>query len=353
MPKQIGKYTIIKKIGEGGWSEVFKGIDPVLKRFVAVKTISKSCDADGKLRERFYREACSVAQLNHPNIITVFELGEEGGKIFMAMEFLEGVDLKEIMKNAKPLLLDTSLNYMEQLSDGLGYAHSKGIVHRDLKPGNIRILPTDQVKIMDFGLARLTSLDITGSGEIMGTPNYMSPEQVQGQSTDCAADIFPLGAILYEMLTHRKPFKADSIHATMFKVVHGAYEPLSPQVPDIPDALVQLIDKALSKSPAERYQDGYDFLEALRPIRRDLDKKSLFSSGSEEIIPRAGDKPSASVSPQLEITPELLDRQMAHLRRKGYRSVSLQEALVGEGRRSLPARPIVISFDDAGLTAVR
>jgi serine/threonine protein kinase len=254
--------------------EVFKAHDPVLNRFVAVKTIVGSLDANEDLRLRFQREAQSAARLNHPNIITVYDFGEEEGKIFMAMELLEGTDLREIIKSQRPLNLHQRLRLMEQICDGLGFAHAKEIVHRDLKPGNVHIQPNGQVKIMDFGLARLASSDMTKTGLIMGTPNYMSPEQVQGKRVDSRSDVFSLGAVFYELFSHRKPFAAESIHATMFKVVQCEREPLVKWVPDLPPSLVQLVDKTLAMEPIDRFQNATEVRDALRVLRKELGEPS-------------------------------------------------------------------------------
>jgi serine/threonine-protein kinase len=269
-PEKIGKYSIIEKIGRGLTSEVFKAHDSTLNRFVALKTISQRLDAKEEVRKRFYREAQSAAQLNHPNIITVFELGHEQGKIFIAMELLEGSDLKEIIRSRRPLSLDQKLDLVEQICEGLGYAHSKGIIHRDLAPGNIHVQPNGHVKLMDFGLARLASSDITRTGMVMGTPNYMAPEQVQAERADTPADVFSVGAIMFELLSYQKPFKAESIHATLMRVLRGDRESLERWAPDLPAPLVEMVDKALTHDPRQRFRHGAELLEAVRGIRKEL-----------------------------------------------------------------------------------
>jgi len=202
--EKIGKYQIVGKIGHGAMGEVFKAHDPLLNRLIAVKTISGSAPAEGDARKRFLREAQSAARLNHPNIITVFDLGEDQGRVYMAMELLEGTDLREIINTQAVTDIGQKLDFMEQVCDGLAYAHDKQIVHRDLKPGNIHVQPSGQIKIMDFGLARLGASEMTATGTVMGTPNYMSPEQVRGEKADARSDIFSLGAVFYELLTAHK-----------------------------------------------------------------------------------------------------------------------------------------------------
>jgi serine/threonine-protein kinase len=203
-PQKLGKYNIVGKIGKGAMGEVYKGHDPVLNRFVAIKIIAETLGTDADLVERFKREARNAAGLNHPNIITIYDFVEEEGHLYMVMELLEGQDLKELIKSGSPVTMDQILSIMEQIADGLGFAHSRGIIHRDLKPANIHVSKNGQVKILDFGLVHEASSDMTKTGQVMGTPNYMSPEQVQGLRVDPRSDI-PLGAVL-RLLTRKKPF---------------------------------------------------------------------------------------------------------------------------------------------------
>jgi eukaryotic-like serine/threonine-protein kinase len=269
--EKLGKYKIVGKIGKGAMGEVFRAHDPVLNREVAVKTISASLSTDNDLRMRFHREAQAAARLNHPNIITVFDYGEEHGVIYMAMELLEGADLKDIIRQSLLTTLDEKLDVMEQVADGLAFAHSHEIIHRDLKPGNIHLQPNGQVKILDFGLARLgTSADMTRTGVVMGTPNYMAPEMVKGDRADTRADIFSIGAVFYEILTNRKPFDADSAHAVLFQVVHQAPKPLREWTPDVPPILVQLVEGALHKDKERRLKSGTELREALLLVRQAL-----------------------------------------------------------------------------------
>jgi eukaryotic-like serine/threonine-protein kinase len=266
---RIGKYEIVGKLGQGAMGLVFKAYDPILNRHVAIKTMSAESGADEDLRKRFQREAQSAARLNHPNIITVFDFGEEEGHAYMAMELLEGTDLKNVIGNPV-VTLDEKMSIMEQICDGLAFAHEMQVVHRDLKPANIHILPNGQVKIMDFGLARLGSSDITKTGMVMGTPNYMSPEQVRGEKVDVRSDIFSIGAVFYELLTVHKPFQADSMHAVLFQVLENDPEPARRWVPNLPPILVELVEKALSKDPVERFQNAGEMLEAVRQARHDI-----------------------------------------------------------------------------------
>jgi tetratricopeptide (TPR) repeat protein len=266
--EKIGKYQIVGKIGQGAMGEVFKAHDPLLNRLIAVKTISGSAGAESDARKRFLREAQSAARLNHPNIITVFDLGEEHGRIYMAMELLEGTDLRELINSHSVVDVTQKLDFMEQVCDGLAYAHAKQVVHRDLKPANIHVQPSGQVKIMDFGLARLGASEMTATGTVMGTPNYMSPEQVRGEKADARSDIFSLGAVFYELLAARKAFDSDSIHAVLFQVLDHDPEPVRTFAPDVPEILVEVVHRALEKDVIRRFQDAGQMRDALRIARR-------------------------------------------------------------------------------------
>jgi eukaryotic-like serine/threonine-protein kinase len=263
MLEQIGKYKILEKIGEGAMGEVYKAHDPVLNRFVAVKTISAELGADDTLRKRFEREAQSAARLNHPNIITVFDYGEEQGKIFMAMELLDGSDLKQVIARRAPLSLDDKLSVVDQIAEGLAFAHAHDIVHRDLKPANVHLLSNGQAKIMDFGLARLGGSEMTRVGMVMGTPHYMSPEQVRGERADARSDVFALGCVFYELLTYRKPFDADSMHSVLFKVMQEEPPSVQDLTPGIPAVLAQVVERAMAKDASQRFQNASEFRSAL------------------------------------------------------------------------------------------
>lgn len=266
--QQIGKYKILGKIGQGAMGEVFKAHDPILNRYVAIKTMSAAIGSDDELRKRFLREAQSAARLNHPNIITLYDFGEDQGKIYMAMELLLGADLKDLLGSHSLNSIEDKVGLMEQTCDGLAFAHANQVVHRDLKPANIHIQPNGQIKIMDFGLARLGASEMTRTGMVMGTPNYMSPEQVRGQRADSRSDIFALGAVFYELLTNHKAFDAESLHAVLFQVLEHEPEPVRNWVPDVPEVLVHLVERALRKEPGERFQNAGELREALRMVRQ-------------------------------------------------------------------------------------
>jgi serine/threonine protein kinase len=264
---RIGRYKIIAKIGQGGTSHVYKGHDATLDRMVAVKTISADAAEDPTLKKRFEREARSAAGLNHPHIITVFDFGQEGDKLYIAMEFLDGEDLKDAIAAGRFSDLEAKLDAMDQICEGLAFAHANQVIHRDLKPANIHILPDGQVKIMDFGLARTSGSDMTRTGLVMGTPHYMSPEQVRGEHVDFRSDVFALGAVFYEILTGKKPFDAESFHSVFYKVMQAEPKPAKDLVPGLPLVLQQILEKAMAKAPAQRFADAGEMGEFLGRAR--------------------------------------------------------------------------------------
>ncbi|MCM2254161.1 MAG: serine/threonine protein kinase [Vicinamibacteria bacterium] len=302
--KKLGKYEIVARLGAGAMGEVWKAKDPVLNRFVAVKVMSASLESDAELIQRFQREAQSAARLNHANIITVFDFGQDQGKLYMAMELLEGSDLKEVIaQRALPELWDRVL-VMEQIADGLAFAHGQGIVHRDVKPANIHVLPNGRVKIMDFGLARIETSEMTHQGMVMGTPNYMAPEQVHGKKADARSDVFSCGALFYELLSGRKAFPGDSMTAILNKVLDVQPEPLTRLVPGLPVELAQIVERALAKTPEGRFPDARQMLEAVRKVRERMESGELASGAMEsEATVNGLDAPTVA---SLDTTPSSL-----------------------------------------------
>ena len=303
---KIGKYKIVSKIGQGATSHVYKGKDESLGRFVAVKTIAAEVSKDETLRKRFRREAESAALLNHPNIITVYDFGEEQDKLYIAMELLEGVDLKQALAEGRLATLDQKLDVMYQISEGLAFAHSHGIFHRDLKPANLHVLGNGKLKIMDFGLARLSGSDMTRTGLVMGTPHYMSPEQVRGEHVDARSDVFAMGCVFYEILTGKKPFDAESLHSVLYKVMQA--EPPSPaeSVPGLPNVIVQIVEKALAKKPADRFQDASEFRAVLEAAR-----EAIASGRGDEPLPGINKPLPAAAGASRSAVTQPMDRVTA------------------------------------------
>ena len=283
--KTIGKYEILEKIGEGAMGVVYKARDPLMERLVAVKTMSADLDAEPELRERFFREARSAGKLSHKNIITIYELGEEDGKAYMAMEFLDGEDLKRVLARQEKMPLEYKLQLALEVCEGLSHAHREGVIHRDIKPGNIHLTKTGQLKILDFGLARIATSDITKAGSVMGTPSYMSPEQVRGETVDHRSDIFSVGALFYEIFTGRKPFSGTSFHQTFFRVLEKDPEPLDTVEPTIPPELSSIVLRALAKDPEKRYQLVGDLAWDLERFGHQLEKqKGELRKQAQEVV---------------------------------------------------------------------
>jgi len=264
---RIGKYQIIEQVGEGAMGVVYKATDPVLNRTVAIKVMSEGLAQDESLRERFLREAQAAGSLQHPNVVTVYDFGETDGHLFIAMEFVQGADLEQLLTNNAPMTLSAKLDIMIDVLNGLSYAHRRGIVHRDIKPANIRVDEEGRARIMDFGVARLSTSNLTGTGVMMGTPNYMAPEQITGGELTPSVDLFSVGAVLYELLTNAKPFQADTLHRVLFKIVSDPTPDLLELVPDLPKQLDHIVKKALAKEPANRYRNATDMANSLSAVR--------------------------------------------------------------------------------------
>ena len=269
--RKIGKYDILSILGKGAMGTIYKGIDPVIQRHVAIKTISSQIPATEQqaLKDRFIREAQAAGRLQHANIVGIYEYGEEAEQAFIAMEFIEGVTLTDKLHAHIQFTIPEVSNIMLKVLDALGYAHSMGVVHRDIKPGNIIITRTGEVKVTDFGIARLESSTMTQIGTVLGTPGYMSPEQLVGEQVDNRSDIFSAGALLYELLTGEKAFSGSSFASVMYKILNT--DPVAPTnlCPTCPTAFDAVVNMALAKKPEDRYQTAKAFSDAIAEIGQD------------------------------------------------------------------------------------
>jgi serine/threonine protein kinase len=273
---KLGRYEIVRELGKGAMGIVYLAKDPLIGRLVALKTIRPSAHAEDEdtreFQARFVREAQAAGILNHPSIVTVHDIGvdEPSGMSFIAMEYVEGNNLKEVLAQGRPLSFEQAGDIVAQVAEGLDFAHTKGIVHRDVKPANIILLDGNRAKITDFGIAKITSgvANLTTTGQFLGTPNYMAPEQIKGTPVDGRSDIFSLGICLYECLTHRKPFGGDSLTSISYKIVHEPFPPLHEINPTIPEGFADVVMHCLEKDPAKRYQRGKDLASALRAVIR-------------------------------------------------------------------------------------
>ncbi len=246
---------------------VYLGKDPRINRVVAIKTLTLGQFEETELvqvRERFFREAETAGRLSHPNIVTIYDAGEEHDLAFIAMELLEGKDLTNWVKPDQPLPVAWVVDIVAKVADALDYAHRQGVVHRDIKPANIMYHEASKsIKVTDFGIARVTASSRTKTGIVLGTPSYMSPEQIAGKHVDGRSDLFSLAVMLFEMLTTKQPFTGDSLATLMFQITAGAHPDALSLRTDLPACLRGLFDKALAKNPDERYQTGIEFRDAL------------------------------------------------------------------------------------------
>ena len=265
----IGKYQVHKVLGHGGMGTVYEALDPVIQRKVALKTMIPGLADAPELRLRFLREAQAAGGLRHRNIVTVYDLGEDKGRPYIAMEYIDGTDLERIIQNKEPLSLEWKLDVLRQVCEGLGYAHRHGIVHRDIKPANIRVTPDGEVKIMDFGIAHLQSSNLTKSGLVLGTVHYMSPEQIDGAKVDHRADVFSVGAIAYELFAYKRPFEAESITGVMYQIMHDRPDAAVLPTTQYSPGLEHIILKAMSRLVEDRYQSLEEMHNDLVALVRD------------------------------------------------------------------------------------
>jgi predicted Ser/Thr protein kinase len=266
----ISKYEVIRRLGSGGMSTVYLARDPDLDRLLAVKVLREMMSED-EGTQRFLREARAAGNLRHENVITVYDAGQHEHQPFMAMEYVDGISLAELIRSRQPLSLADKLSYLEQICSGVHYAHSQGIVHRDIKPANLMVDRRNIVRILDFGIARVEGSGMTRAGELIGTLNYMSPEQMLGRRIDHRSDIFAVGTVAYELLAYEKAFPGTIQDGLLQRLPNEPPRPLGELCPDLPDGLEAAVTRALAKRPEERFADLGEVRTALRQIRRQLD----------------------------------------------------------------------------------
>ncbi|MBI5179326.1 MAG: serine/threonine protein kinase [Nitrospinae bacterium] len=289
MPKTLGRFDVVGELGRGAMGVVYKGMDPKLQRPVALKVIQfgmSKDDADQlQIKERFLVEARATGSLQHSNILTIYDAGDEGDLTYIAMEFLEGGNLEDKIKGSKFQDYDEIIDIARQIAEGLDHAHSKGIVHRDIKPANIMMANGTVPKIADFGLARLSNSTLTTTGTVLGTPSYMAPEQIRGRKVDGRADLFALGVIFYEMLTGEKPYGGDSITSVIYRVVNEEPIPVRKLNMDLPEHIDAFMQKALAKEPGQRFQTGREFADALKALQKGTFTANWGNAGATQKIP--------------------------------------------------------------------
>src|SRR5262245_56350658 len=268
---EVRKYRVIEQVGEGAMGAVYRALDPVLNRTVAIKVMSDALAREDELRRRFLREAQAARSLRHPNIVTIYDFGEVDGHLYIAMEFVEGEDLEMMLRTRAPMTIVQKIDVLEDVLSGLGYAHKRGIVHRDIKPPNIRIDEEGRARIMDFGIAHLQSSRMTRAELMVGTAAYMAPEQVTGGTVSPHSDIFSVGAVMYELFTGSKPFEGESLQSLFFKIASEPPLEFSIVAPNLPTSLNGIAMRALAKDPAERYGSARNMANDLAAARSRLD----------------------------------------------------------------------------------
>ncbi len=297
----IGKYEILEQLGAGSMGTVHKGRDQLLDRMVALKMIRTGVNIELEAKERFYREARTCARLSHPHIVSVYDLGEENGTSFIAMELLKGADFRQLIERREALPLPVKLIAMAQICEGLAHAHREGVIHRDIKPSNLFLLADGRAKIVDFGIAKLPTSHLTRSGAVLGTPNYMAPEQIQGLACDGRADLFSAGICFFEFLTYHHPFQGNLIPQ---RILEDQPDSLFQWDPALPRILERIFAKALAKKPEARYATGDEFASDLRTV---VDAVALNSSPTFSSV----ELPSASsfaVPPPIPATESSMPR---------------------------------------------
>ena len=342
--RTISHYSILRKLGAGGMGEVYLGQDAALSRKVAIKFLSQNSVAGEQARKRLVREAKAAASLDHPHICAVYEVGEEAGYSFIVMQYVEGETLASRIQR-QPLEFREALDIAVQIADALAEAHAHRIIHRDVKPQNVMLTASGQVKVLDFGLARVvregplidsvgeTESLLTAPGSVIGTVPYMSPEQVRGEALDGRSDIFSFGAVLYEMLSGRNPFAAESVGATMSSILTKEPAPLARYASDVPDELQRIVRKALSKDKEGRYQGIKDLLIDLRELKQELEFEAKLERSIEpEVRDRSTTPDRAESGGRAEA--ETAPQQTAHTGESvTTRTASSSGIVIGEIKR--------------------
>ena len=306
LPESIGRFQIQEVLGRGGMGEVYKAFDPTLQRTVAVKTVRPDIDRPDYL-DRMMREAQACARLSHPNIVTVFEAGQDNGVVYIAMEYLQGKNLAEVLET-RSLSFEEKIRILSKVLEALHHAHDLNVVHRDIKPSNIHLQSDGTIKLMDFGLARVLVADtLTASGNVLGTPHYASPEQLRGEAVDRRTDIYSTGVMAYEMLAGRRPFEPDneSISSVILKVIQQPAAPMDTALSRILPEIESIVSRAMAKAPAERYQSAEDMRRALVNFLEQSKARitAIESRGGSTVIRSSSAETSSSIPTAITAAP--------------------------------------------------
>jgi len=275
---RIGKYEVECVIGEGSMGVVYRAIDPLINRRVAIKVMADAVAQDAGLRDRFLREAQAAGSLQHPNVVTIYDFGEVDDHLFIAMEYVEGDDLADLIAKKVTIRPSDALDLIIGLLHGLAYAHKRGIIHRDIKPANVRVDGEGKARLMDFGVAHLASSELTSTGMLLGTPAYMAPEQITGGAVTAETDLFSVGAVLYELLAGRRPFVGETLQSLMYSILNKAPEPLEHFIPKLPPGLNDVVMRALAKEPSHRYHSALAMANDLSAILNALEPEGKRTS---------------------------------------------------------------------------
>jgi len=308
-PELIGRYQVLKAIGEGGMGSLYLARDPAIDRLVAIKLLREGFDT-AELRQRFASEARSAGRLHHQNIVTIFDVGEHQKQPFIAMEYVKGRTLGQLGADNAQVPLATKLDWMDKLCAGLHYAHKNGVIHRDIKPANIMIDDEGTLKILDFGIARFGASEMTQAGMVIGTLNYMAPEQMMGKPIDARADIFSVGAVFYELLTYQRAFPGDLSTGIVHKILSGNPEPLRSALPDLPAPLIAIVDRCLEKEPDKRFPDlgaARREIATVRPLVANVEEPELPPRGPDIAAPPVGKRPGTSRENLLRLRAEQIE----------------------------------------------
>ncbi|MGB9468665.1 MAG: protein kinase, partial [Candidatus Acidiferrum sp.] len=344
--KKLGKYEVLGELGHGAMGVVYRARDPIINRLVALKTITTGVADDPALLQRFYREAQSAGGLQHPNIVTIYDMGEAGELPYIAMELVEGENLEQVIARRSALPITLKLAYSMQACRAFDYAHKRGIVHRDIKPGNVMLSKEGIVKVVDFGIARVLENSRTQTGMLIGTFAYMSPEQYHGEHADERSDIWSFGVLVYELLCFQKPFTGPTPASLMHSICNLDPAPLTQILPDCPNELALVVSKMLRKSPGERYQSMEDVLLDLDPICRTLQSQSvvdlleqtrqLFAQGNfaegRDLIRQALQLESGNPHARTLLEKANFELKRISNRPKAQLLVAKGQALLGEGK---------------------
>ena len=339
--QQIGRYEILEEIGRGAMGVVFKGRDPLIGRTVAVKTITSGVAESVDLLERFYREARAAGGLQHPNIVTIYEMAESGGSPFIAMEYLEGESLEKLVARKAALPLSTKVGYVIQTCRALDFAHRRGVIHRDIKPANIVVTGDGVVKVVDFGIARIADTSKTQTGAMLGTLAYMPPEQLRGQHADAQGDIWALGVVLYELLAYQRPFTGDNHAAVLLSILQNEPAPIRQVVPECPAALESIVSRALRKDHMERYPTMAAFLKDLEKIAPSLDREAPLAAVAKATpLPKAQQAPAATQRIDVQALNDAEKMRPSKPNAPAARSIAQQESPVPAAPRASNGSPM-------------